>query len=104
MSHINHKERDAKKVEAMYSTIAARYDLLNHILSLGLDSGWRKKVALETGDRLSQNPRCCTGTGDMASELCRFWKGKVFVEGIDFSHDLLRSPGKKQKKPDWMTK
>ena len=44
MSHIDHKERDAKKVEQMFSTIAARYDLLNHVLSLGLDMGWRRKL------------------------------------------------------------
>ena len=99
MSYIDHKKRDAKKVEQMFSRIAARYDLLNHVLSLGLDRGWRKKVARETGEIDCRGVLdVCTGTGDMAVELCRFWKGKAFVEGIDFSHELLEIARKKSKK------
>lgn len=99
MNQIDHKKRDAKKVEQMFSKIAARYDLLNHVLSLGLDRGWRKKVARETGDIDCRRVLdVCTGTGDMAIELCNFWKGKAFVEGIDFSHELIEIAGKKSKK------
>ncbi len=97
MNHINHKKRDAKKVEQMFSNIATRYDLLNHVLSFGLDIGWRKKVAMETGrcDSIPRKIRChrildvCTGTGDTAIELCRFWKGTAQVEGLDFSQELI---------------
>jgi demethylmenaquinone methyltransferase / 2-methoxy-6-polyprenyl-1,4-benzoquinol methylase len=98
MSHIDHKERDAKKVEQMFSAIAPRYDLLNHVLSFGLDFGWRRKVARETG-RIDCRRilDVCTGTGDMALTLSRFWKGKVFVEGIDFSRELLAIAGRKTK-------
>ena len=90
MNSVDHKERDAKKVAQMFSSIADRYDLLNHVLSLGLDIGWRKKVAEETG-----NVEChrildvCTGTGDMAIELCRFWRGKAHIDGLDFSGELI---------------
>jgi demethylmenaquinone methyltransferase/2-methoxy-6-polyprenyl-1,4-benzoquinol methylase len=99
MSYIDHKKRDAKKVEQMFSKIAARYDILNHVLSLGLDRGWRKKVARETGETDCRTVLdVCTGTGDMAVELCRFWKGKAFVEGIDFSHELIGIARKKSKK------
>ncbi len=99
MSYIDHKERDAKKVAQMFSKIAARYDLLNRVLSLGLDRGWRRKVARETGAiDCRRILDVCTGTGDMASELCTFWKGKVFVEGIDFSHELIEIARKKSKK------
>jgi demethylmenaquinone methyltransferase/2-methoxy-6-polyprenyl-1,4-benzoquinol methylase len=97
MNHIDHKKRDAKKVEQMFSNIATRYDLLNHVLSFGLDIGWRKKVAMETGrcDSIPRKIKChrildvCTGTGDMAIELCRFWKGTAQVEGLDFSQELI---------------
>lgn len=96
MNHIDHKKRDAKKVEQMFSGIAERYDLLNHILSLGMDFGWRKKVAQETGkDNCRNILDVCTGTGDMAIELCRFWKGKVHVEGLDFSSELIEVGRKK---------
>jgi demethylmenaquinone methyltransferase / 2-methoxy-6-polyprenyl-1,4-benzoquinol methylase len=99
MNYIDHKERDAKKVEQMFSRIAARYDLLNHVLSLGLDRGWRRKVARETGAiDCRRILDVCTGTGDMALELSRFWKGRTFVEGIDFSHELIEIAKKKSKK------
>jgi demethylmenaquinone methyltransferase/2-methoxy-6-polyprenyl-1,4-benzoquinol methylase len=96
MHIIDHKERDAEKVEEMFSKIADRYDLLNHVLSLGLDILWRKRVAQETG-----NINChkildvCTGTGDMAIELCKFWKGRADIEGIDFSRELIEIGRKK---------
>ncbi|MEW6584479.1 MAG: bifunctional demethylmenaquinone methyltransferase/2-methoxy-6-polyprenyl-1,4-benzoquinol methylase UbiE [Nitrospirota bacterium] len=90
MNTVDHKERDAAEVSQMFSRIARRYDLLNHVLSLGLDIGWRRKVA-----RATSSVRCrnildvCTGTGDMAIELCRFWKGSAHVEGLDFSRELI---------------
>jgi len=99
MNLVDHKERDAKKVERMFSRIAPRYDLLNHVLSLGLDIKWRKEVARETG-RINCRKilDVCTGTGDMAMELCRFWKGNVSIEGIDFSRELIGIGKKKVKK------
>jgi len=98
MEHIDHKTRDAKKVERMFSGIASRYDLLNHLLSLGLDIGWRKKVAIETGKiKCRRILDVCTGTGDMAIELCRFWKDDAHVDAIDFSHELIEVGRKKVK-------
>jgi demethylmenaquinone methyltransferase/2-methoxy-6-polyprenyl-1,4-benzoquinol methylase len=96
---IDHKKRDARKIEEMFSRIASRYDLLNHVLSLGLDIGWRKKVARETGEfKCNRVLDVCTGTGDMAIELCRFWKGTARVEGLDFSPALIEIGKKKVKK------
>ncbi len=96
MNHIDHKQRDAKKVEQMFSDIAARYDLLNHLLSLGLDTGWRKRVARETGKiDCRRILDVCTGTGDMAIELCRYWKGSAHIEGLDFSRGADRDRQKK---------
>jgi len=98
MSIVDHKRREAEKVAEMFSGIGPRYDLLNHVLSLGLDILWRKKVARKTADVACRNILdVCTGTGDMALELCRFWKGKVHVEGIDFSRDLLDRARQKSK-------
>jgi len=98
MNRIDHKKRDAEKVEQMFSNISGRYDLLNHLLSLGLDIGWRKRVAKETGKiDCRRILDVCTGTGDMAIELCRFWKGAARVEGIDFSRELIEIGRKKVK-------
>jgi demethylmenaquinone methyltransferase / 2-methoxy-6-polyprenyl-1,4-benzoquinol methylase len=99
MNIVDHKERDAKKVEQMFSAIAPRYDLLNHVLSLGLDFRWRKKVAMETGKiYCGRILDVCTGTGDMAIELCRYWKGQAQIDGLDFSNELLEIGRKKVKK------
>jgi demethylmenaquinone methyltransferase/2-methoxy-6-polyprenyl-1,4-benzoquinol methylase len=96
---IDHKKRDSRKVEEMFSRIASRYDLLNHVLSLGLDIGWRKKVAKETvKSRCRRILDVCTGTGDMAIELCRFWKGAAQVEGLDFSRELIELGRQKVRK------
>lgn len=96
MNTIDYKERDAKKVEQMFSNIAERYDLLNHVLSLGLDFAWRKQVAQATSIvNCKSILDVCTGTGDMAIELCKFWKGKAHIEGLDFSRELINIGQKK---------
>jgi demethylmenaquinone methyltransferase/2-methoxy-6-polyprenyl-1,4-benzoquinol methylase len=74
----------------MFSGIASRYDTLNHVLSFGLDIGWRKKVARETGKIDCQRILdVCTGSGDMAVELAKYWRGRARVEGLDFSRELI---------------
>ena len=90
MNHIDHRTRDARKVEQMFSGISGRYDLLNHVLSLGLDYAWRRKVAQETGKvHCRRILDVCTGTGDMAIELSRYWKNKAQIDGLDFSGELI---------------
>lgn len=94
-----YKEYDARKIEQMFSKISARYDLLNHILSFGLDTRWRKRAALET--RKFDCKRIldvCTGTADMAIELCKHWQGKTYIEGVDFSRELIEIGMKKIEK------
>jgi demethylmenaquinone methyltransferase/2-methoxy-6-polyprenyl-1,4-benzoquinol methylase len=99
VNRIDHKERHAKNVKQMFSGIAHRYDLLNHLLSFGFDIGWRKKVALETGKtHCKRILDVCTGTGDMAIELCKFWKGRAHIEAVDFSHELLEVGKNKSKR------
>ncbi|MEW6570109.1 MAG: bifunctional demethylmenaquinone methyltransferase/2-methoxy-6-polyprenyl-1,4-benzoquinol methylase UbiE [Nitrospirota bacterium] len=87
---MDHRKRDSRCVERMFSGIARRYDLLNHVLSFGLDFKWRRRVSEETTKVACQKILdVCTGTGDMAIELCRFWKGNARIEGIDFSRELI---------------
>jgi len=96
---VDYRERRASEVYRMFSSIAHRYDLLNHILSFGLDKGWRLRVASETRKTDCQKILdVCTGTGDMAIELCQQWKGQVRIEAIDFSRELIEIGREKVKK------
>jgi demethylmenaquinone methyltransferase/2-methoxy-6-polyprenyl-1,4-benzoquinol methylase len=85
-------EADAsRKVRAMFTKIAPRYDLLNHLLSLQLDRMWRARTVRVLRPIL-ERPNAevldlCCGTGDLAFALQRKTKGRVW--GGDFAHTML---------------
>src|SRR5688500_1151645 len=74
----------------MFDAIAPRYDLLNHVLSLGMDRRWRDRaieaLPLPPGSRILD---VCTGTGDLAIAATRL-VAPVSVIGVDFSGEMLR--------------
>jgi demethylmenaquinone methyltransferase/2-methoxy-6-polyprenyl-1,4-benzoquinol methylase len=85
-------EADAsKKVREMFTQIAPRYDLLNHLLSLQLDRLWRARTAKLLRPVLSRPDALvldlCCGTGDLAFALAR--AGKARILGADFAHTML---------------
>jgi demethylmenaquinone methyltransferase / 2-methoxy-6-polyprenyl-1,4-benzoquinol methylase len=91
-------EQDAsRKVREMFTRIAPRYDLLNHLLSGQMDKRWRARAARELRPILERADAkvldLCCGTGDLAFSLAR--GGKASVIGADFSHTMLvRAKGK----------
>jgi|SRR5271165_112383 len=87
-----HTEAEAsRKVREMFTQIAPRYDLLNHLLSLQLDRLWRKRVARQLRPILARPDAAvldlCCGTGDLSFALAR--EGKARVYGADFAHPML---------------
>lgn len=85
-------EADAsRKVREMFSEIAPRYDLLNHLLSLQLDRLWRARAARHLRPILARSDALvldlCCGTGDLAFALAR--AGKARIIGADFAHTML---------------
>lgn len=79
----------------MFDAIARRYDLLNHLLSLGIDRRWRKQAIRELGlGPQSVVLDLCTGTGDLAlASLSRPGDARPrtrYVVGVDFSAAMLR--------------
>lgn len=81
----------ARAVREMFSGIAARYDLLNHLLSINIDKRWRRLVREKLSDVLA-NPDAVVldvacGTGDLSIELRKHSKAKVV--GSDFCHPML---------------
>jgi len=80
----------------MFGGIARRYDLLNHLLSLNLDAGWRRRTAREacTAPDLRVLD-LCGGTGDLSLALAGSAQPPGLVVCCDFSHPMLERAGAK---------
>lgn len=80
-------DEKAAAVEAMFDAISDRYDLLNRILTFGLDIRWRRRavsdMALPPGSRVLD---VACGTGDFCRELHR---GGHHPVGLDVSAGML---------------
>ena len=87
-------------VEAMFDEIAPRYDLLNRLLSFGIDRGWRRKAVALLGDALDGRPErlldVATGTADLAIEALSL--GAREVVGVDISNGMLDGGREKVRK------
>ncbi|UBV42363.1 bifunctional demethylmenaquinone methyltransferase/2-methoxy-6-polyprenyl-1,4-benzoquinol methylase UbiE [Deinococcus taeanensis] len=86
---VGDKQDKGRDVQAMFASIAPRYDLLNRVLSLGVDRGWRRAAAQEA---LALHPArvldVATGTADFALELKRR-APQAEVTGSDFVPEML---------------
>ncbi len=90
-------DRDAasKAVREMFTSIAPRYDLLNHVLSFNVDRMWWWRTARRF-DTILKRPGVrvldlCCGTGDMAFALRRRVEStRAQIVGADFSHAMLQ--------------
>ena len=74
----------------MFDAIARRYDLLNHVLSVGLDVRWRARAIREAN--LREDARVldlCTGTGDFAIAALQA-APQARIVGVDFAGAMLR--------------
>jgi demethylmenaquinone methyltransferase / 2-methoxy-6-polyprenyl-1,4-benzoquinol methylase len=85
-------------VQRIFSQIAPRYDLLNHLLSFNIDRGWRKRAIAALG--WERNPQglyvdLCAGTLDVAAMLAsrRGFQGRII--GADFAEPMLRAGARK---------
>jgi demethylmenaquinone methyltransferase/2-methoxy-6-polyprenyl-1,4-benzoquinol methylase len=88
------RESAARAVREMFTSIAPRYDLLNHLLSCNIDRLWWRRAA-RTFDHILTRPDSrvldlCCGTGDMTHALLRrAHRGTATIVGADFSHAML---------------
>lgn len=77
------------RVRWMFSAIARRYDLANHLLSCGADFYWRNRAATTVANwRPAQIVDLATGTGDLALALSRKLS-QAEITGVDFSEEML---------------
>jgi len=84
----------ARAVQEMFTSIAPRYDLLNHVLSFNVDRLWWKRAARSFASILTRPEArvldLCCGTGDMAFALRRQANNAAQILGADFSHAMLQ--------------
>ena len=87
-----------QQVAEMFDKIAHRYDFLNHLLSAGIDKGWRKKAIWELKPLQPEIVLdVATGTGDVAILMQRLLDpGKII--GIDISEGMLEKGVEKVRK------
>ena len=79
-------DKSPNRIAGMFDAIAPRYDLLNHVLSAGIDRRWRERAIRSLG--LTGRERLldvCTGTADMALEAT----DAAYVFGVDFAGAML---------------
>lgn len=89
-------DKSDRRVQRMFASIARRYDLLNHLLSLNIDRSWRtfttRTVPPEPGVPVLD---CCTGTADLALAYDRAARGTSPIVGTDFCREMLEIGRKK---------
>lgn len=95
----------AARVRTLFSEIAPRYDLLNHVLSLNVDRRWRRRAIAELGwERNSAGVYldACAGTFDLSLELARLPGFRGRVVGADFAFPMLaQGLSKTRELPVW---
>jgi demethylmenaquinone methyltransferase / 2-methoxy-6-polyprenyl-1,4-benzoquinol methylase len=77
----------ARVVRGMFDRISARYDLVNRVMTFGMDTGWRRRTVARLrlpGNAIVADLAC--GTGDLCDELLGAGYRAV---GFDFSHGML---------------
>jgi demethylmenaquinone methyltransferase/2-methoxy-6-polyprenyl-1,4-benzoquinol methylase len=76
-----------RAVRSLFDRISGRYDLVNRVMTFGMDVGWRRRAVNDLrlpGEALVLDLAC--GTGDLCRELQR---NGYHVLGFDFSHGML---------------
>lgn len=107
MTHAPHKHDNAallgdkRLTPTMFDSIARRYDLVNHVLSMNIDRRWRASLvgyahAHENDEVLD----VATGTGDVAIAFARFTPAKSIV-GVDLSDGMLQVAHRKIAEQGW---
>ncbi|MHC4540889.1 MAG: ubiquinone/menaquinone biosynthesis methyltransferase [Planctomycetota bacterium] len=82
--------KTAGSVQNMFAEVPATYELVNHVLTLGLDVLWRRRaarIAARAGG--TDWADMCTGTGEMAVYLSRLAPKRTKIYAIDFSGPMM---------------
>lgn len=90
MSSATGKSKTNRPLYHIFTRIPDRYDLINHVITLGMDSGWRRQAAqtcLE--NKPSRILDICCGTGDLALTMAYLAQNHPEITGLDYSQPML---------------
>src|SRR5215471_18801162 len=91
---------ESPEVRTMFDRIAPVYDVMNRVMTAGLDRRWRRetvKAVVRPGDRVLD---ACCGTGDLA--VAALEAGASQIVGLDFSPGMLERARAKQLRVTWL--
>jgi demethylmenaquinone methyltransferase/2-methoxy-6-polyprenyl-1,4-benzoquinol methylase len=91
-----HRAAPGRPLHDIFTAVPPRYDLINCIITWGMDKKWRRCTAREC---LASRPErvldLCCGTGDLEMELARQAEDRLTLAGIDYSRPMLALAAKK---------
>jgi len=83
----NNLKTKKEQVTTMFDNISEHYDFLNHTLSLGMDTKWRKRAIKQLINQPKKIIDIATGTGDFAISAAKYTNAQI--TGIDISQGML---------------
>ena len=90
MSADKGKPHNSRPLYHIFTRIPDRYDLINHVITLGMDNGWRRQAALTClKDRPGRILDICCGTGDLAITIAQLAPYAPEISGADYSQPML---------------
>ncbi|MCK4862716.1 MAG: ubiquinone/menaquinone biosynthesis methyltransferase [Dehalococcoidales bacterium] len=93
---IPNPSRKSEPLHGMFTAVPPSYDLINHVVSLGMDRRWRRLAAVVC---LEEKPRHVLdlgcGTGDLTISIARLADEHVEITGLDYSQPMLERARKK---------
>lgn len=88
-------------LKKVFSEVPASYERVNHVLTLGFDTVWRRRAArIAAADGGGRWVDMCTGTGEMAVYLSRLAPEGTRIQAVDFSQAMLAEARKKPEAKD----
>lgn len=90
MANLPSEENKSKYVQEMFNSIAKNYDLMNTLMSFGLDKSWRRLTVKRSELRAGGvGLDVCCGTGMLTMEQARVAGRAGSITGLDFSENMI---------------
>ncbi len=102
MSAETGEDRRIRPLYHIFTRIPDRYDLINHVITLGMDNAWRRQAALAClQDRPARILDICCGTGDLAITIAKLAQYSPEITGADYSQPMLEIAAAKASSSTW---